>query len=157
MILIVFWSSISLGDWEIDLSRRTKDLKKQDINLPEKIQLAEPPLISGIASSSPKMELVIMNTAKGFVPDTLRLQKDRQYTIHIVNVNPKAKNVSFILDDFAEHHGTYYAKPKSFKIYPQQAGIFRFQSPEVAHEGQIVIMGEQDEMMLRNPASILDN
>lgn len=98
--------------------------------------------------SSPSQTLVILNTENGFVPDQLRLKKGVNYRIHVVNVNEKEKNVSFVLDAFSEHHATYFGKQKTFEISPKTEGIFSYQCPETAKQGRIVIYGDE-----RTPAS----
>ena len=66
-------------------------------------------------------------------------------------MNEKEKNVSFILDAFSEHHGTFYGQPKEFNIIPKAEGIFSFQCPETAKQGKIVVTGAEDAS--RKPAS----
>jgi len=99
--------------------------------------------------TEPKQELVILNTEKGFVPAKIALRKGSHYTIHVVNVNEKEKNVSFILDSFSEHHSTFYGKIKSFEIKPAEEGIFSYQCPETSFEGKFVVFSPD----YRGPAS----
>lgn len=87
----------------------------------------------------PSQDIVILNTERGFVPNTIRIRKDGRYTIHVVNVNDKEKNVSFILDGFTEHHATFFGKVKTFRIEPRKEGVFSFLSPETAVEGKIIV------------------
>jgi len=87
----------------------------------------------------PVQEIVILNTEKGFVPNTVRVRKNSRYKISVVNVNEKEKNISFILDGFAEHHATYFGKVKTFALQPNKEGVFSFQSPETAAEGKLVV------------------
>lgn len=89
----------------------------------------------------PSQDIVILNTAKGFVPNTIRIRKDGRYTVHVVNVNEKEKNVSFILDGFSEHHATFFGKVKSFKLEPRKEGVYSFLSPETAVEGKFIVFG----------------
>lgn len=102
-------------------------------------------------AGEPVQDLVVLHTEKGFVPATLRVRKNGRYRIHIVNVNEKEKNVSFILDGFSEHHATYYGKIKNFILEPKKEGAFSFQSPETSSEGKLVVFNPQ--MNLRAPAS----
>ncbi len=99
----------------------------------------------------PVQEIVILNTEKGFVPNTVRVRKNARYKISVVNVNEKEKNVSFILDGFAEHHATYFGKVKTFVLNPNKEGVFSFQSPETAAEGKLVVYNPP--ITVRNPAS----
>jgi hypothetical protein len=92
------------------------------------------------AGGEPVQDIVIMNTDHGFVPSTVRVRRDNRYKIHIVNVNEKEKNVSFILDAFSEHHATYYGKIQSFFLEPKKDGVFSFQSPETSAEGKLVVL-----------------
>ena len=89
--------------------------------------------------AEPVQEIVILNTEKGFVPSTVRVRKNSRYKITVVNVNEKEKNISFILDGFAEHHATYFGKVKTFALTPNKEGVFSFQSPETAAEGKLVV------------------
>lgn len=89
--------------------------------------------------SEPKQEFVILNTDKGFIPSRVSLRKGGYYRIHVVNVNEKEKNVSFILDAFSEFHSTYFGKTVSFEVKPQQEGVFSFQCPETSQEGKLVV------------------
>jgi hypothetical protein len=97
-------------------------------------------------------EIVVLNTEKGFVPSTIRVKKGLAYQIHVVNVNEKDKNVSFVLDSFSEHHATFYGKIKTFVIRPQKEGVFKFVSPETSAQGKLVVYpGNATET--RTPAS----
>jgi hypothetical protein len=87
----------------------------------------------------PTQDIVILNTERGFVPNTIRVRKDGRYMVHIVNVNEKEKNVSFILDGFSEHHATFFGKVKSFRLEPRREGVFSFMSPETAVEGKFIV------------------
>ena len=59
--------------------------------------------------------------------------------VHVVNVNEKEKNVSFILDGFSEHHATFFGKVKTFKLEPRKEGVYSFMSPETAVEGRFIV------------------
>ncbi len=104
-----------------------------------------------VTVSEPGQELVILQTEKGFVPDTVRMRKDARYTVHIVNVNEKEKNVSFILDAFSEHHATYFGKVRTFTLEPKKDGVYSFQSPETAAEGRLIVYTQEPQV--REPAS----
>lgn len=102
-------------------------------------------------AGEPVQDIVIMQTEKGFVPATVRVRKNGRYKIHVVNVNEKEKNVSFILDGFSEHHATYYGKIKTFELEPKKEGAFSFQSPETSAEGKLVVFNP--EISIRTPAA----
>lgn len=150
-----FFAQISVKAWEVDMSRRKKDLNS--MRLPASIvdmpQKPEDGMIANFFQSvEPTQEIVIMNTENGFIPGTIHLKKGQSYKIFIVNVNDKEKNTSFILDAFSEHHATYFGQQKSFSISPKADGIFSFQCPETAQQGKIIVFS--DEMNVnRLPAS----
>jgi plastocyanin domain-containing protein len=134
---------VQVRAWDVDFSRREKDLKS--MRLPASV-VDEPQkpkdenIFSGFFEAvSPTQEIVIMNTDKGFIPETVRLKKGQQYKLFIVNVNGKEKNSSFILDAFSEHHATYFGEQKEFTISPKTDGIFSFQCPETAKQGRIIV------------------
>jgi hypothetical protein len=137
------------AEWTVDLSRRTQNTRTKDLREPASSELPiiapdgrvtvpttmssdqmQPPppsfFESLFRSGEISQEIVVLNTDKGFVPSTLRLRKGLNYQIHVVNVNEKEKNVSFVLDSFSEHHATYYGKIKSFVIRPQKEGVYKF-------------------------------
>jgi hypothetical protein len=142
--------------WEVDFSRRQLEFDKvQDYNrMPasersEKKAQTEKGLLSQVFDSTEvAQDIVITNTEKGFIPSTLRLRKGGNYKIHVVNVNQKEKNVSFVLDAFSEQHNTVFGNIRSFTISPKQDGIFSYQCPETAQQGQLVIFSDE-----RKPAS----
>jgi hypothetical protein len=104
----------------------------------------------------PAQEIVIMNTDKGFVPETLNLKKGTNYKLHIVNINGKEKNVSFVMDAFSEHHNTFFGEHKTFNITPKVDGIFSFQCPETAMQGKLIIYSDSIGTVgpsVRKPAS----
>ena len=103
----------------------------------------------------PSQDIVILNTERGFVPNTIRVRKDGKYTVHVVNVNEKEKNVSFILDGFSEHHATFFGKVKTFKLEPRKEGVYSFLSPETAVEGKFIVFANGPEAgpKLRVPAT----
>ena len=143
--ILILTTSTALA-WDIDLSRRRKNVSKQEA-LPEKQMKsasedkhAEQNFFDSILPAGPsQQEIVILSTETGFVPKTVRLKKDTPYTIYVVNVNEKEKNVSFILDSFSEHHGTYFGKIQKFEINPKKEGIYSFLCPETSAEGRMVV------------------
>ena len=153
--LIIFSSHTVNAEWGVDFSRRTKELRKNEYTTPTSAKESESVFDFIFATGEPIQDVVVLNTETGFVPATIRAQEGRQYRIHIVNVNEKEKNVSFVLDAFSEHHATYYGKIKSFIINPQKEGIYTFQSPETSSQGRLVVYPAKQNARIgvRSPAS----
>ncbi len=155
LFLAAFFLNVTVKAWDVDLSRRKKEL--QNSRMPASIvdetkKEDSGPLANFFESVDPSQEIVILNTEKGFVPETVRLRKGQNYKIHIVNVNEKEKNTSFILDAFSEHHATYFGQEKNFAMSPKAEGIYSFQCPETAKQGRIVVV-EPETSTGRKPAS----
>lgn len=163
-------SSTAMAEWTVDFSRRTKAMRETELgdagedvpargpasvtpseNIGKKEEAPKGVFDTIFDSGEPVQEIVIMNTEKGFVPATVRVRVGGRYKVSIVNVNEKEKNVSFILDGFAEHHATYYGKVKSFMLEPKKDGQYSYVSPETAFEGRLVVFNPQ--ISLRAPAS----
>ncbi len=185
-VAVMTFTSVAHAEWTVDFSRRTREMRKQELNPnyvressstsysssrePASVRTFEgevPPVDESTNSANaapidaqmntrttktsfidrvfdpgePSQDIVILNTAKGFVPNTIRIRKDGRYTVHVVNVNEKEKNVSFILDGFSEHHATFFGKVKSFKLEPRKEGVYSFLSPETAVEGKFIVFG----------------
>ncbi len=151
-------------DWSIDLSRRQTDFSKiQNVRMPA--SNAQPFLESAptkkndsdilqaiqasVNPTAPSQDIVIIQNENGFVPDQLNLKKGEVYQIHIVNLNTKEKNVSFLMDSFSQSHNTVFGVTKTFKIQPQVEGVFSYQSPETGVAGKVIVVSEG----LRKPAS----
>lgn len=132
--------------WEIDFSRRQVEFNKvkNEDRLPASIQEDQSATILNkvFESVEPTQDIVIMNTDKGFVPEIVRLRKGGNYRIHVVNVNGKEKNVSFVLDAFSEHHNTVFGEQKTFHVTPKTDGIFSYQCPETAVQGKFIIFSD---------------
>jgi plastocyanin len=144
--------------WEVDFSRRQVDFNKvtNEDRLPASIKEDQSvSILSGVFDSvEPTQDIVIMNTEKGFVPETVRLKKGNNYRIHVVNVNGKEKNVSFVLDAFSEHHNTVFGEEKTFNVMPKTDGIFSYQCPETAVQGKFIIYSDANSVPGgRKPAS----
>lgn len=88
----------------------------------------------------PTKEIVILHTENGFVPATVRVQKGEAYKIHVVNLNMKEKNVSFLMDSFTQSHNTVFGEQKSFNIEPQVEGVYSYQCPETGVQGKLVVV-----------------
>jgi plastocyanin domain-containing protein len=152
---LAFFTQVSVKAWSVDFSRRQKELKtmRTPASITDQDQSTKENMVSNFFESvEPTQEIVIMNTDKGFVPETLHLKKGQNYKIFIVNVNDKEKNTSFVLDAFSEHHATYFGQQKSFNIAPKADGIYSFQCPETAQQGRIIVFSD-DMNPARKPAS----
>jgi hypothetical protein len=174
-------ASSANAEWAIDLSRRTQQMRKSELNRdsygresgrdasrdpasvrtyegeePPVASKSEPTFIDKVFDAGePTQDIVILNTERGFVPNTIRVRKDGRYLVHVVNVNEKEKNVSFILDGFSEHHATFFGKVKTFKLEPKKEGVYSFLSPETAVEGKFIVhaSGPDAPPKLRVPAT----
>ncbi len=157
--IVLTQTKLAFAEWAVDLSRRQKAVQAKDM------QEMRKPASSGATTESksimdvvfqsgePLQEIVVLNTDKGFVPNTLRIRQGSKYKIHIVNVNDKEKNVSFVLDSFGEHHATYYGKIKSFYIEPKKEGIYSFECPETANAGRMIVFANPGAQNIRVPAT----
>jgi len=150
--------SVAHAEWKVDFSRRTNEARTQDLRGPAStdagpsVQAPPPSFFESLFQAGDvAQEIVVLNTDKGFVPSTIRVKKGLNYQIHIVNVNEKEKNVSFVLDSFSEHHATFYGRIKSFVIRPQREGVYKFVSPETSAQGKLVVYPAGPES--RMPAS----
>lgn len=152
--LLVSFTNVAMA-WEVDFSRRQLDFNrvKNEDRLPASIQDDQSAsiLTKVFEATEPTQDIVIMNTDKGFVPNQVRLKKGGNYRVHVVNVNPKEKNVSFVLDAFSEHHSTVFGEQKTFYVTPKTDGVFSYQCPETAVQGKIIIFS--DSASDRKPAS----
>lgn len=145
-LLLLGFVFAAQADWKIDLSRRQQQTRSQDLREPastdQPVTVDSPKagFFETLFDNTPIAgEIVVLNTDKGFIPSTIRVRKGQAYQIHVVNVNDKEKNVSFVLDSFSEHHATFYGKIKSFTIRPQKEGVYKFVSPETASSGKLVV------------------
>ena len=155
-LLIFVFSFQAMADWSIDFSRRDKQIRKKEYTTPTGAKEKESMFDFLFSTGEPIQDVVLLNTDRGFVPSTLRTKEGHRYRIHVVNVNEKEKNVSFVLDAFSEHHATYYGKIKSFIITPQKEGVYTFQSPETSSQGRLVVYpakNSAETLQVRSPAS----
>lgn len=144
--------------WNFDFSRRTKEIRKREMNQRSPASVTSSTESAGFfdsffQSSDPTQELVILNTASGFIPETVNVHVGANYKISVVNVNDSKKNVSFVMDSFSQHHATYYGKIKSFHIQPKKDGIFSFVCPETSAQGRLVVIPSANNPHVRYPAS----
>jgi len=132
------------GDWKIDFSRRLEEKPQVEVNSKVLEDLAQPKDLNWlvekqVTGGNRAQELVVLNTEKGFVPTTIYLREGNIYKIHVVNVNEREKNISFVLDSFSEYHATYFGQIKSFTVRPKKEGIFSFVCPETSAHGKLVV------------------
>lgn len=164
LVVLLFFPQVGSADWTIDFSRRMHEMKsfspRQNV-LPEKKvseTSAETIFARSVVGTEPSEEIVILNTAQGFVPSSVRVIAGRAYKFIVVNVNETQKNISFILDSFSEHHATYYGQMKSFVLAPEKDGVFTFTSPETSAKGRLIVQpspnGSTPVENLRTPASV---
>ena len=161
--VITFAASTARGEWTVDFSRRTPAPRLEATRGPASV-IETPVEAAPVAnvdqsffanvwqSGEVAQDIVIMNTAKGFVPSSVRVKSGLNYQIHVVNVNENERNVSFVMDAFREHHGTFYGKVKTFTIHPQKEGVYSFVSPETSAQGSLVVMPAPG-VDLRRPAA----
>ena len=154
---------VHAGDWSIDLSRRQTDFNRiQNTRMPASnitlksesgVVKEDSELVSALKTAVnpvvPSQEIVIIQNESGFVPSHLSLKKGEVYQIHVVNLNSKEKNVSFLMDSFSQSHNTVFGVTKTFTIQPKVEGVFSYQSPETGFSGQVVVVPDQ----IRKPAT----
>lgn len=163
-LIMIFISLImslpASAEWMIDFSRRQKDLvemeKKHIVYKQEKKSVLD--MVTD--RQAPLEDLVIINTGKGFHPQKVKVKRNQRYRVHVVNVNKEMKNVSFMMDAFSQHHGTYFGEEIVFEIEPRKEGLFDFQCPETSAKGQLVVFASDtpiesplESIRLRRPAS----
>ncbi len=116
--------------------------KPTEMSVSQKDQELVQAIRKAVRPVEPKKEIVILNTELGFVPDKIRVKKGEAYKVHIVNINMKEKNVSFLMDSFTQSHNTVFGIEKTFIIEPQIEGIYSFQCPETGIQGQLVVVNQ---------------
>lgn len=144
VIAVTLFLAKSVFAFEIDFSRRKPHLKEPTVIAPEE-NTSELVSINHVTENfAPSQDVVILNTASGFIPKSLSLKEGTKYKIHVVNVNENEKNVSFIMSAFAQHHGTYYGQIKTFEVTPKKEGVYTYQCPETSLEGRVVVVPHED-------------
>jgi len=163
-LALLFIVQSATAGWKLDFSRRRAEIKEREKwqSHSYKNRKMNKRSVRGIASldeqyttvpkkeeaaflenildrQAPAQEIVIMHTNDGFFPKNMQIYKNRRYKVHVVNVADSNKNVSFMLDSFSQHHGTYFGKPVSFTVEPRQEGLFPFQCPETGAKGNLVV------------------
>ncbi len=139
---LVFFGTMSVKAWEIDMSRRQLEFTEvKEVDQSNRAPASETSVFESLFEpTGATQDIVILNTDKGFVPETITLRKNQVYRFHVVNVNEKNKNISFKFDAFSENHNTVFGKPKVFQVQPKQDGIFSFHCPETELKGKVVII-----------------
>ncbi len=160
ILMITFLGQTVAAEWNVDFSRRQQDLIEAEKSLPIYEVQNKTVLDMVTERQAPTEDLVIINTKEGFMPSRVNLKQNQRYRVHVVNVNNDNKNLSFMMDAFSQHHGTYFGEPVVFEIEPRQQGLFDFRCPETAARGQLVINSEVPEIespleniRMRQPAS----
>jgi plastocyanin len=144
------------ADWKVDFSRRSSEMDKYEVQTNNTVTDKSQGFVDSLFKKVvPTEEMVILNTAQGFVPSTVRVRAGVQYRFIVVNVNETARNISFVMDAFSEHHSTYYGQLKSFYVSPKKAGIYSFVSPETSAQGRLVVQPTDNvpSVDVRMPAS----
>jgi plastocyanin len=121
-------------------------VKQKDTEILRAIRKAVQPV-------EPTNQIVILNTERGFVPDKVHVKKGEAYKVHVVNINMREKNTSFIMDSFTQSHNTVFATEKTFNIEPQVEGVYSYQCPETGMQGQLVVVSEEAPVKKRKLAS----
>jgi hypothetical protein len=138
------------AEWTIDLTRRQTDFTRIEnqrmptaTNMPDFQTKNDADILEALKKVvnpvEPSQEIVILQTEKGFIPEMVHLKKDDVYKVHVVNLNQKEKNVSFVMDAFSQTHNTVFGVIKTFTIQPKVEGVYSFQSPETGFIGKAVI------------------
>jgi hypothetical protein len=160
LFALFYLVQVKVHAWEVDLSRRQVDFQRiQNVRMPASIVSVDPQINTNnddksslevveaikraVAPIEPAKDIVIVQTETGFIPDSVNLQKGQVYQIHIVNLNHKEKNVSFLMDSFSQSHNTVYGNMKAFKINPNIEGVFSYQSPETGATGTVVVVADK--------------
>lgn len=160
LFVLSFFIQLKVHAWEVDMSRRKDDFQRmQNIRMPASVVSVDPTINKenedkasteiieaikrAVSVVEPAKDIVIAQTESGFVPDTINLQKGQVYQIHIVNLNSKEKNVSFLMDSFSQSHNTVFGNMKTFKINPNVEGVFSYQSPETGASGKIIVVSDK--------------
>ncbi len=160
LFFVCLLSSTLQAEWMVDFSRRQKDLvdleKQRQVYQEEKKTLLD--MVTD--REAPSQDLVIINTPEGFRPEVIQVKRNQRYRVHVVNINKDQKNLSFMMDAFSQHHGTYFGDQVVFEIEPRREGLFDFQCPETSAKGQMVVYATDtpvesplESIELRRPAS----
>lgn len=147
-----FFAQVKIHAWEIDLSRRqTEPTRIENQRMPSSSMAAKKvekstdaeimeALKNAVNVIDISKDIVIVNTDAGFVPDVVQVKKGEAYKIHVVNLNMREKNISFLMDSFTQSHNTIYGNLKTFVIEPKVEGVFSYQCPETGVQGKLVVV-----------------
>lgn len=144
-IFICFSVAISLGIFGIqNVEALEIDLSQRGISSIENVSIKRESVLEQMLTTiaDPVQNIVILNTDKEFVPNTVRLKKNGNYRFYVANVNEKNKNISFVLDAFNQNHGIYFGQVKVFDVKPKINGLFTFNCPETGIQGKVVVLPE---------------
>lgn len=119
--------------------------KPSDLSVKQKDDEIQQAIRKAIQPVEPTKEIVILNTEAGFVPDKVRVKKGESYKVHVVNLNMKEKNVSFIMDSFTQSHNTVFGLMRSFNIEPKVEGVYSYQCPETGIQGQLIVIKDVEQ------------
>ena len=147
LFLFCSFAHIEVKAFDVDFSRRTKEIKRSfrgpaNVNDNSETTTDSSTTESFFQSVDPSQDIVIALTENGFIPSKFSVRKNQRYNLHIVNLNPQQKNASFILDAFSEHHGIYFSNLVKIEIRPKVEGPFSFESPEVGKKGLLIVLPE---------------
>lgn len=173
-----YFAQVKVHAFEVDFSRRQpSSIEKPKTVLIEAPVVSEKPayeaaqvvpttqtarpfdneLVSAIKKAvlpfEPEKEIIILNTEAGFVPAKISVKKGEAYRVHVVNINIKEKNVSFLMDAFTKSYNTVYGSMKTFDIEPQVEGVYSFQCPETGVEGKLIVVSDKLDKVERQPSS----
>lgn len=118
--------------------------KPKEVTVKQKDEEILKAIRQAVQPVEPTKQIVILNTENGFIPDKVRVKKGEAYKVHVVNINMREKNVSFIMDSFTQSHNTVFAKEQSFNIEPQVEGIYSYQCPETGIQGQLIVVKDKE-------------
>ena len=151
-----FFAQVHVHAFDLDLSRRQPEVIKPESTAATEPVVAAPArpaekstdaeiveaLKNIINPAEVSREIVIVNTETGFVPEVVQVKKGEVYKIHVVNLNMKEKNISFLMDSFTQSHNTIYGNLRTFTIEPKVEGVFSYQCPETGVQGRLVVVPE---------------
>lgn len=146
-----FFAQVKVHAFEVDLSRRQSELKDlteikyvTPATPAEHVKATDSEIVEAlnkvVMPVDVSKEIVILQTEQGFVPSLIQVKKGETYKIHVVNLNMKEKNVSFLMDSFTQSHNTVYGAPKTFTIEPKVEGVYSYQCPETGVQGKLVVI-----------------
>ena len=160
ILAILLTVTTAHAEWKVDFSRRQQDLV--DMEMKKEVYKKEKKSFLNMVldRESPIQDLVIIHKNKKFYPENVQIRTNQRYRVHVVNVDKENKNVSFMLDAFSQHHGTFFGEDKDFIIEPRREGMFQFQCPETSAKGNMVVRSSNtpvdsplQKIELRQPAS----